>query len=154
MTISTGQPAPDFTLINTEKQPVKLSDFQNRKQVVLLFFPFAFTGTCTKEMCETRDNLHIYEGLNAEVFGISVDSGFTLKTYKEQQSLNFELLSDFNKEVSKSYGALYDVFANYYKGVSKRSAFVVGLDGFIKYAEVLENPGLLPDMAAIQQSLR
>ncbi len=154
MVLSVGQKAPDFVLRNTEQKEVRLSDYTGKKNVLLLFFPFAFTGVCTKEMCETRDSMKKYEALNAEVFGVSVDSGFTLKNFKEQQGLNFELLSDFNKEVSTAYGSIYDSFINYYKGVSKRSAFVIGTDGNIKYAEVLESAGSLPDFVAIEAALK
>lgn len=152
--LQAGQPAPDFVLRNTEQKEVRLSDFKGRKNVLLLFFPFAFTGTCTKEMCETRDSMKKYESLNAEVFGISVDSGFTLKIFKQQQELNFELLTDFNKDVSRAYGSLYESFIGYYNGVSKRSAFVVGVDGNIKYAEVLESAGSLPNFTAIEEALK
>jgi peroxiredoxin len=154
MAIQVGQLAPDFTLRNTEQKEVKLSDFAGKKNVLLLFFPFAFTGTCTKEMCETRDSMKKYDSLNAEVFGISVDSGFTLKIFKQQQELNFELLSDFNKTVSTAYGSIYESFIGYYHGVSKRSAFVVGTDGKVKYAEVLESAGSLPNFAAIEEALK
>jgi peroxiredoxin len=154
MPLLPGQKAPDFVLRNTEQKEVRLSDYAGKKNVLLLFFPFAFTGVCTKEMCDTRDSMKKYEALNAEVFGISVDSGFTLKNFKEQQGLNFELLSDFNKEVSTAYGSIYDSFINYYKGVSKRSAFVVGTDGLVKYAEVLESAGSLPNFAAIEAALK
>src|SRR5690606_18582698 len=99
MALKIGDIAPDFTLYNTEKQMVTLSSFKG-KNVVLLFFPLAFTSTCTTELCDVRDNLNIYSQLNAEVIAISVDSVFSLKAYKAQQNLNFELLSDFNKTVS------------------------------------------------------
>src|SRR6201992_4531896 len=95
-TIKVGQQAPDFTLYNSEKEKVTLSDLKG-KNVLLLFFPQAFTGTCTKELCSTRDNIALYNQANAQVFGISVDSVFTLAKYKEEQHLNFPLLSDFNK---------------------------------------------------------
>lgn len=151
--IQTGQPAPDFTLYDSDKQKVTLSDFKG-KNVLLLFFPQAFTGTCTKELCSTRDNIAIYNEANARVMGISVDSVFTLARYKEDQHLNFPLLSDFNKEASAAYGALYDRFAFDMKGVSKRSAFVIDKNGVVRYAEVLEKATDLPDFTAIQKVLQ
>ena len=150
--ITVGQPAPDFTLYNSEKEKVSLSDYKG-KNVLLLFFPQAFTGTCTKELCSTRDNIALYNKANAQVFGISVDSIFTLAKYKEDQQLNFPLLSDFNKNVSTEYGTLYDTFVFDMRGVSKRSAFVIDKAGIVRYAEVLETASDLPDFAAIQKTL-
>ncbi|HEY4109262.1 redoxin domain-containing protein [Puia sp.] len=152
ISLQVGQQAPDFTLFNSEKQKVSLSDYKG-KNVLLLFFPQAFTGTCTKELCSTRDNIALYNQANAQVFGISVDSIFTLARYKEDQQLNFPLLSDFNKNVSTEYGTLYDTFVFDMRGVSKRSAFVIDKAGIIRYAEVLETASDLPDFAAIQKTL-
>ena len=152
MALQIGQQAPDFTLFNTEKKEVSLSE-QKGQNVLLLFFPLAFTSVCTAELCSVRDNLKMYEGLNAKPFGISVDSLHTLKKFKEEQNLNFELLSDFNKEVSKAYGSLYQQFGYGMRGVSKRAAFVVDKDGLIRYAEVLENAGLQPNFDAINEAL-
>lgn len=153
MSIHTGNNAPDFKLFNTNKQEMTLSA-QKGKNVVLLFFPLAFTGTCTTELCSVRDNYKIYEGLNAEVFGISVDSLFSLAKFKEEQKLNFDLLSDFNREVSTAYGSLYSDFVFGMKGVSKRSAFVIDKDGIVKYAEVLEKASDIPDFDKIQACLK
>jgi glutaredoxin-dependent peroxiredoxin len=150
--IQIGQQAPDFTLFDSDKQKVALSDLKG-KNVLLLFFPQAFTGTCTKELCSTRDNIALYNSANAQVFGISVDSVFTLAKYKEEQHLNFPLLSDFNKTTSSAYGSLYDSFVFDMKGVSKRSAFVVDKQGIVRYAEVLEAATDLPDFSAIQKTL-
>ena len=148
-----GQQAPDFSLYDSEKNKVTLAE-QKGNNVLLLFFPAAFTGVCTAELCSMRDNLKYYENLNAKVFGISVDSLFTLAKYKEDQHLNFPLLSDFNKEVSKAYHTLYETFAFEMKGVSKRSAFLIDKEGIVRYAEVLENAGEQPDFQAIQQALQ
>jgi peroxiredoxin len=153
MKIEAGQTAPDFTLRDSEKKEVKLSD-QQGKNVVLLFFPLAFTSVCTAELCSVRDNLDFYNDLNAIVFGISVDSPQTLAKFKTEQNLNFPLLSDFNKEVSATYGALYDTFHNWMKGVSKRAAFVIDKNGVIRYAEVLDNAGEQPSFASIHQTLQ
>lgn len=156
MSISVGSVAPDFTLKNTNAENVTLSSYRG-KNVVLLFFPFANTGVCTKEMCSMRDNMGKYSELNAEVLGLSVDSPFSLKLWKEHNNINFQLLSDFNKEVCQSYGAFYEVFGAGkfdYKGVAKRSAFVIDGGGVVKYAEVLENAGDEPNYSAIQEALK
>ena len=152
MSITIGQPAPSFTLKNTERQAVSLSDF-NDKNVLLLFFPLAFTSTCTAELCSVRDNLKMYEKLDVQPIGISVDSMHTLAKYKEEQSLNFPLLSDWNKDVSKAYEAFYEDFHGMH-GVSKRSAFLIDKEGIVQYAEVLENAREQPNFEAIQVKLR
>jgi glutaredoxin-dependent peroxiredoxin len=153
MKIDIGQPAPAFVLHDTEKKEISLKD-QQGQNVVLLFFPLAFTGVCTKELCSIRDNIGIYNNSNAQVFGISVDSPQTLAKFKEEQGLNFSLLSDFNKEASTAYGAIYDSFNGWMQGVSKRSAFVIDKEGVIQYAEVLESAGDLPNFEAIQNTLK
>lgn len=152
MLLSKGQSAPSFNLFNSEKNKVSLGDYSGNN-LVILFFPQAFTGVCTTELCSVRDNLNVYTSLNAEVVGISVDSIFTLAKFKEEQGYNFPLLSDFNKEVSKAYGAFYDEFVFDMKGVSRRAAFVVDGKGTIQYAEVLESAGDLPNFEAIQATL-
>lgn len=150
--LTPGQKAPQFTLFSSDKREVSLTD-STGKNVVILFFPMAFTGVCTAELCEVRDNISTYAGLNADVLAISVDSPFTLAKFKEDQNLPFDLLSDFNKEVSQAYGAYYDTFVMNLKGVSKRSAFVVDQNGVIQYAEVLESAGDVPNFTAIQETL-
>ena len=152
MKIKVGQQAPDFTLHASDKTEVSLSA-QKGSNVLLLFFPLAFTGVCTAELCNVRDNITAYNTANAKVFGISVDSTYTLARYKEDQHLNFTLLSDFNKDVSASYGSLYDAFNGWMKGVSKRSAFVVDKEGIVQYAEVLESAGDMPNFEAINAAL-
>lgn len=152
MKVAPGQKAPGFTLYDTEKKKVSLEDFKG-KNLLILFFPQAFTGVCTKELCSVRDDIARYSHANAEVIGISVDSLFTLNRYKEDQALNFPLLSDFNKEVSEAYGCLYETFAFEMKGVSKRSAFVIDKEGVVKYSEVLDNAGELPNFEAINATL-
>lgn len=151
-TIQIGQQAPDFTLFDSDKQKISLSDYKG-SNVLLLFYPMAFTGTCTKELCSTRDNIALYDKANARVFGISVDSIFTLAKFKEEQHLNFPLLSDFNKTTSAAYGSLYENFVFDMHGVSKRSAFILDKQGIVRYAEVLENATDLPDFTAIQKTL-
>jgi peroxiredoxin len=152
MSISVGHAAPDFSLFDSDKSKVTLSEFKG-KNVVLLFFPQAFTGVCTTELCSVRDGLEAYNNLNATVLGISVDSIFTLAKFKAEQNYNFTLLSDFNKEISTTYGSLYDTFVFDMKGVSKRSAFVIDAEGTVRYAEVLDNAGEQPNFEAIQQTL-
>jgi peroxiredoxin len=152
MAIQIGQQAPDFSLYNTQKEKINLSELKGQN-VVILFFPLAFTSVCTAELCSVRDNLARYDALDAKVLGISVDSPYTLARFKEDQKLNFELLSDFNKEAATAYDALYPQFAYEMRGVSKRAAFVVDKEGTIRYAEVLENAGLQPNFTAIEQAL-
>ncbi len=153
MAIQIGQQAPDFTLRDSDKNKVTLSE-QKGKNVVLLFFPLAFTSTCTKELCSVRDNIAFYNNIEAEVFGISVDSLFSLHKYKHEQNLNFALLSDFNKTASTAYDAIYEHFFNDMDGVSKRSAFVIDKEGIVRYAEVLENATEIPNFDAIQACLK
>lgn len=152
MAIEIGQQAPAFTLYDSTKQPVSLADFAS-KNVLVLFFPLAFTSVCTAELCSVRDSMARYQSLNAQVLGISVDSLYTLAKFKEEQGLNFPLLSDFNKEVSAAYSALYDTFNFGMKGVSKRAAFVIDAEGKIAYAEVLEKASEQPNFQAIHQAL-
>ncbi len=152
MSIAIGQKAPDFKLFSSDKSEVSLSDFAG-KNVVVLFFPLAFTGVCTAELCSLRDDIASYQGLNAQVLGISVDSLFTLEKFKAEQNLNFPLLSDFNKEAASAYGALYENFVLGMKGVAKRSAFVVDSKGDVQYAEILESAGDLPNFEAVKATL-
>jgi len=149
MALAIGQKAPNFTLFSSDLKEVSLSDHAGKK-VVIHFFPMAFTGVCTTQLCTMRDSFGYYEGLGAEVLGISVDSPFTLAKFKEDNTYQFPLLSDFNKEVSQAYGAYYDEFVFNLKGVSKRAAFVVDEDQQLIYAEVLESAGDLPDFNAIR----
>ncbi|HMK27114.1 MAG TPA: redoxin domain-containing protein [Chitinophagaceae bacterium] len=152
MKIEIGQPAPDFTLFDSEKKQVTLSELKGHN-VLLLFFPLAFTSTCTKELCSVRDNIAWYNNADAKVFGISVDALHTLAKYKEDQHLNFTLLSDFNKDVSRLYDSIYEMFGYNMKGVSKRSAFVIDKSGIVRYAEVLDNASEVPNFEAIQEVL-
>ena len=155
MSISVGALAPDFSLYDSDKINVALSDFKGNKNVLLLFFPLAFTGTCTDELCAVRDDIARYNNANAQVLGISVDSVFTLAKYKEEQSYNFPLLSDFNKLVSTLYESLYESFGTMMlKGVSKRAAFIIDKEGIIQYKEVLDNASELPNFTAINAKLK
>jgi len=152
MSLQVGDPAPDFKLPGTEVDPVSLSAFRGEKNVVVLFFPLAWTGVCTNEMCSIRDSHSKYEELDAQVLGISVDSPFALKAWSKEQGFNFPLLSDFNREAARDYDALYDELMGF-KGVAKRAAFVIDKEGIVRYAEVLEKASDLPNFEAIQESL-
>ncbi|MCB0544551.1 MAG: peroxiredoxin [Saprospiraceae bacterium] len=151
--LTPGDKAPEFALRASDKELVKLSGLRG-KNVVLLFFPFAFTGVCTKELLYMRDSLTEFEQLNAQVLAISVDSPYALAKWKDEQGFNFPLLSDFNKTASKKYDTLYKEFGLGLKGVSKRSAFVIDGEGIIRYAEVLENAGELPNFDTVKQILQ
>jgi len=153
MSLQPSQPAPQFTLVSSALKEVSISDFKGKK-VIIHFFPMAFTGTCTTQLCTMRDNFGYYDGLNAVILGISVDSPFTLAKFKEENHYQFELLSDFNKEVSAAYGALYAEFFFGLKGVSKRAAFVLDEEQNITYAEVLEVATDLPDFVAIAEAVK
>ena len=152
MALAIGQSAPDFTLFDSEKKEVTLSSLKGQP-VLLLFFPLAFTNVCTKELCSVRDNINLYNDVNVKVFGISVDALQTLAKFKEDQQLNFTLLSDFNKEASRAYDSIYEMFGFNMKGVSKRSAFLIDKEGIIRYSEVLDNAGEVPDFDAIQEAM-
>jgi glutaredoxin-dependent peroxiredoxin len=153
MSIRVGEPAPDFALRGSQgNDPVRLSSFKGQHSVVLLFFPLAWTSVCTKEMCSIRDSYADYGKLDAQVLGISVDSAFALKAWAKEEGFPFPLLSDFNKDVSASYGALYDDLMGL-KGVSKRAAFVIDRGGVVRHAEVLEKASDLPDFDAVKRVL-
>jgi len=152
MSTTIGQAAPNFTLFNTEKKEISLADYKG-KNLVILFFPLAFTGVCTAELCSIRDNYNSYTALNAEVIGISVDSLFALEQFKIAQNYHFDLLSDFNKTASQDYDTMYDTFAFGMLGVSKRSAFVIDKNGILQYKEVLDDAGKQPNFDAIKTCL-
>lgn len=152
MAVNIGQKAPDFTLVDSDKNPHKLSDYKG-KNVVLLFFPAAFTGVCTKEMCQTRDEIALYNNMNATVFGISVDLPFSLGKFKELNNINFTLLSDFNKEAINAFGVSYEEWIVGLKGVAKRSSFVIDKEGNVQFAQVLEKAGDYPDFEGVKKAL-
>jgi len=154
MAINIGTKAPEFTLFDADKKPRSLSEFRG-KNVVLAFFPGAFTGVCTKELCTFRDAMSNFNNLNAQVVGISVDSPFANKAFAVQNNLQFPLLSDYSREVCKQYGGVYEDFAGL-KGysASKRAVFIVDVNGNMKYTWISENPGVEPDYNAISQALK
>ena len=152
MALQKGDKAPSFKLFNTEKKEVSLEGFKG-KNLIIHFFPAAFTGVCTTQLCTMRDNIEYYTKLNAEVVGISVDTLFSLGKFKTEQNYTFDLLSDFNKETIQAYEAYYETFVFGMHGVAKRAAFVIDKEGVIQYAEVLESAGNLPDFMAIKATL-
>jgi peroxiredoxin len=153
MALKNGERAPSFTLYDTEKKSRSLSEFLGRK-TVLAFYPGAFTGVCTKEMCTFRDSLASLGTLNAQVVGISVDSPFANRAFAEQNKLTFPLLSDFSREVSESYGGIQEDFSGLksYRA-SKRAVFVLDTGGIVIYSWITDNPGVEPPYAEIQKAL-
>ena len=140
MSLAVGTKAPDFKLFNSDKKEVSLSDFSG-KNLVIQFFPAAFTGVCTAQLCASRDELSFFNGMNASVVGVSVDMPFSLGEFKAKNGINFDLLSDFNKDFIKSYDMVQENFALGMKGVAKRGVVVVDKDGVIQYVEVTPSPG-------------
>lgn len=159
MAVTIGNKAPEFTLKSKnqtgEIKDISLADFKG-KNVVLLFYPLSFTGVCTNEMCSISEGFEFYSNLNADVIGISVDSIFTQEAWAKQNKITIPLLSDFNKEVCKNYGTLYPDggFVLGMNGVSKRSAFIIDKEGIIRYAEILEDAGQLPNFEKIKEVLK
>jgi len=147
-----GSKAPDFTLPNQDREAVTLSDQIKSGPVVLAFFPAAFSGTCTKEMCTFRDSMRELNAASARVLGISVDTFFALKAWAEAQRLNFPLLSDFNKEVIKQYGVVNENMIGL-RGIAKRAVFVVDRSGTIRHREVLDDARHEPDYGTVRQAL-
>ena len=152
MATQVGESAPAFTLKNTDLEEVSLADFSGRK-VVLLFVPLAFSGPCTEELCDISAGINAYDDLGAQVLGISVDSPFSLKAWAEKEGITITLLSDFNKQVSAAYGAQFEDLLGF-KGVAKRSAFVVDGAGVVRFASVSDDPKQLPDFEAIKACLQ
>jgi peroxiredoxin len=152
MGISKGDVVKNFSLQNSNGEQESLTDLTKKGKAVLLFFPLAFSSTCTEELCVTRDNMKLYNSLKATVAAISVDSFFVLKEFKKANNLNFTLLSDFNREVSEQFDIIYDDFYGM-KGVPKRAAFVIDQNLNVEYAEVLEDASNMPDFKAIQKVL-
>jgi peroxiredoxin len=155
MPIATGSKAPDFTLKTAAAdglKDVKLSDNFGKKQTLILFFPLAFTGVCTQEMCDVTAGLGEYSELNAEVYGISVDSPFAQAAWAKQSKIGVTLLSDLDKKVSSAYGVIFPGLAGI-GDTSARAAFVIGKDGLVKYAEQTATPKDLPNFAAIKAAI-
>ncbi len=153
MAAEVGQAAPEFNLYDSGKQERKLSDSKG-KNVVLAFFPGAFTGVCTTELCTFRDRFDSFNSMNAEVFGISVDAIFSLKAFSDANNLNFPLLSDYKREAGAAYGVALPNFAGMdgYTA-SERAVFVIDKEGVIRFKWVGENPGKEPDYDEIQRQV-
>jgi peroxiredoxin len=143
MSVDVGSTAPDFTLTNHDRQPVTLSA-QRGKPVVLAFFPAAFSSVCTKELCTFRDSIARLGNLKAQVYGISVDTFFTLKAFRDHEKLSFPLLSDFNKQVIRDYGVFNEDMIGL-KGIAKRAVFVIDRQGVVRHREVLDDARNEPD---------
>ena len=151
MAVDVGSQAPDFTLTNQDRQPVKLSE-QRGKPVVLAFFPAAFSSVCTKELCTFRDAMARLNQARAQVYGISVDTFFTLKAFQEAQGLTFPLLSDFNKQAIRDYGVFNEEMIGL-KGIAKRAVFVIDKDGVVRHREVLDDARNEPDYEKVFTAL-
>ena len=155
MGITVGDRAPGFTLKSKsgdDMKDISLSDYEGQKNVVILFFPLAYTGVCTEEMCSVSGGLADYDALDAQVLGISVDSPFAQEAWARENDIAIPLLSDFNKEVSAAYGAQFEDLIGF-RGVAKRSAFVVDKAGIVRFASVSDDPTVLPDFDAIKARL-
>ena len=154
MTANVGEKAPDFKALDSSLKEKKLEDYKGHN-TVLAFFPGAFTSVCTKEMCTFRDSLSAFNNLNAKVVGISVDSPFSLAEFGKVNRLNFDLLSDSEKQISKSYGSLYESFLNI-PGLkaAKRSVFVLDKNGVVKFKWVSEDARVEPDYEAVKKEIQ
>lgn len=155
MAIKVGSKAPDFTLKSKQATglvDVKLSDNFGKKNTVLLFFPLAFTGVCTQEMCDITAGLSAYSGLNAEVIAVSVDSPFTQEAWAQKEKIGIKLASDLNKTTTKAYDVLFPMLAGV-GDTSARAAFVIDKEGVIQYSEQTATPKDLPNFNAVKETL-
>jgi peroxiredoxin len=152
MSIDIGAKAPDFELPNEDREPVKLSEQLKSGPVVLAFFPAAFSSVCTTEMCKFRDSSSELNSVGAKVLGVSVDTFFALKAWKDAEKLNFPLLSDFNKTVTAQYDVLNPDMIGL-KGIAKRAVFVIDKNGVVRHKEVLEDARNEPDYGKVKQTL-
>ena len=154
MALSVGDKAPDFSLAPAPgPDRVALSDFRGEKNVVVLFFPMAFSSVCTDEICQMAEDYSTWSGLDAQVLGVSVDSVFVLQKFARETNAGFPLLSDFNKEAMKAFDVMYEDFFGA-RGVAKRSAFVIDREGVIRYAWVTEDAGVIPDFQEIRAAVQ
>ena len=152
MAIAIGTNAPDFRLFNTERKEITLKNYSG-KVLVMHFFPAAFTGVCTEQLCKNRDEMSFYNELNVEVVGISVDMPFSLKAFKEKHNLNYELLSDFNKLTIHEYDMYHCNFILGLKGVAKRGVIVVDKNGVVAYTEETANLGMQVNFDKLKEAL-
>jgi len=153
MSLTVGSKAPAFTLPSQPGTPVDVGALIGKEKLVLLFIPLAFSPVCTVEMCHFRDAWQQWSTLGCKVFAVSVDSPFTVAKFRELERIPFPVLSDFNKDVARQYGALHEDLMGL-KGVAKRSAFVVDAKGTVKYAWVSEDPRVQVDFAAIEGAVK
>ncbi|MCC6909572.1 MAG: redoxin domain-containing protein [Phycisphaerales bacterium] len=153
MALKVGDKAVAVKLSPEPKQWIDLGDEIGKNKIVLLFFPLAFSGVCTKELCTMRDNWSKWSGLNAKIYGVSVDSPFVNKKFAEENKLPFALLSDFNREAAKAYGVLMEDLIGL-KNVAMRSAFVIDRNGKVAYSWVAENPGIEPNYDEVQKAVQ
>ncbi len=153
MAVQVGQQAPDAILVSGDKKQVKISEFRG-KPVVLAFFPAAFTGVCTKEMCRFRDDLSRFNSLNAEVIGISADTPFVLAEFAKQNNLTFKMLSDFNHQAMKAFGVYDPSFLGVLDGIAKRSVFVLDKNGKVVYTWVSDTPGVEPPYNEVEAGVK
>lgn len=154
MPLQTGDPAPDVTLPDTDGQPVRLRDVWRSQPLVVLFFPLAFTSTCTAELCTVADDLAAYDALGAGVVAVSVDSPFVLDRFRRETGATYPFLSDFNREASAAFGVTREApLGPGLRGASDRAAFVIGTDGRVGYGWHSTNPGLLPPFDEIKAAL-
>jgi glutaredoxin-dependent peroxiredoxin len=151
--IEVGQKAPDFKLPDTDKNEVTLDSFKG-KNLVVFFFPMAWTGVCTKEMCSVQEDYKVYNSLNAAVIGVSVDSHLALKKFKEENKIEYPLLSDFNKTTIHDFDIVQPVFSAVYKNVAKRATIIIDKNGIVRYIQVTPTPGDLPEMEPIKAALK
>ena len=153
MAVTVGNKAPDFMLFDTEKKSRSLREFLGKK-TVLVFYPGAFTGVCTKELCTLRDSMSRFNELSAQIIGISVDSPFANKAFAAQNNLQFPLLSDFTRATIRDYGIVHEGFSGLTGyAASKRSVFVLDKDSVVRYAWVSENPGVEPNYEEVTKAL-
>lgn len=158
MALNIGDKAPDFTLPSFTPSPelanISLSSFSGKKNVVLAFFPQAFTGVCTEEMCTISDSFGEFEGSDTQILGISVDGTFVQKEFANAKGIKYPLLSDFNREVIDKYGVVQATFAHGMKNTSQRAVVVIGKDGLVKYTEVTENPGVQVNFDKLKEAVK
>jgi peroxiredoxin len=152
MAVEVGAKAPDFTLPNQNREQVTLSEQLEKGPVVLAFFPAAFSGVCTKEMCTFRDSMADLNKVSGTVLGVSTDTFFALKAWGDQQELTFPLLSDYNKDVIRQYGVVNPDMVGL-KDIAKRAVFVIGRDGTVKHREVLDDARNEPDYGKVKESI-
>jgi peroxiredoxin len=157
MALSVGSKAPDFTVPTlgaNGPELFKLSEQIGKNNLVLLFVPMAFTGVCTKELCEISGGINAYKNLNATVVAVSGDNPFAQKAWAEKENITIQLLSDYDHKVATAYDSFLPAKNLTMGGVAKRSAFVIDKQGVIQYAEVLESPGDVPNFDAVQAKLK